>query len=240
MRWYDVISLIPVGSLRLLRLLRLASLLIRLHKRGIIDLTDSRVYRFFEFYFNVFVDEVSDRVIIRTLDDVRREIKEESPIARQIITEVIAPQRELLVEHLSRRIGAIAQQSYENHMGAMREYVEEVIAEAVDADPGIRSLQRVPVLGRSVTETLSQSIREIVYQVFDRVIRDVSAAEQNRVVDEAVSVIIGALLEKHPELGDLGTRMTLEALELIKERVRVQHWKERLEQREQFAAKMPT
>jgi hypothetical protein len=179
-------------------------------------------------------------VIIRTLDDVRREIKEESPIARQIITEVIAPQRGLLVEHLSRRIGAIAQQSYENHMGAMREYVEEVIAEAVDADPGIRSLQRVPVLGRSVTETLSQSIREIVYQVFDRVIRDVSAAEQNRVVDEAVSVIIGALLEKHPELGDLGTRMTLEALELIKERVRVQHWKERLEQREQFAAKMPT
>jgi hypothetical protein len=240
MRWYDVISFIPVGSLRLLRLLRLASLLIRLHKRGIIDLTDSRVYRFFEFYFNVFVDEVTDRVIIRTLDDVRREIKEESPIARQIITEVIAPQRELLVEHLSRRIGAIAQQSYENHMGAMREYVEEVIAEAVDADPGIRSLQRVPVLGRSVTETLSQSIREIVYQVFDRVIRDVSAAEQNRVVDEAVSIIIGALLEKHPELGDLGTRMTLEALELIKERVRVQHWKERLEQREQFAAKMPT
>jgi hypothetical protein len=59
MRWYDVISLIPVGSLRLLRLLRLASLLIRLHKRGVIDLTDSRVYRFFEFYFNVFVDEVT-------------------------------------------------------------------------------------------------------------------------------------------------------------------------------------
>lgn len=239
MRWYDVISFIPVGSLRLLRLLRLVSLLVRLHKRGIIDLTDSRVYRFFEFYFNVFVDEVTDRVIIRTLDDVRREIREESPIARQIITDVIAPQRELLVEHLSRRIGAIAQQSYEHHRGTMREYVAAVIAEAVDADRGIQNLERVPVLGRTVTQTLRQSINEIVYQVFDRVIRDVSAADQNRLVDEAVAVIIDALLEQHPELGDLGTRMTLEALELIKERVRVQHWRERLEQREQFAARMP-
>jgi hypothetical protein len=239
MRWYDVISFIPVGSLRLLRLLRLVSLLMRLHKRGIIDLTDSRVYRFFEFYFNVFIDEVTDRVIIRTLDDVRREIREESPIARQIITEVIAPQRELLVEQLSNRIGAIAQQSYEHHKGALREYVAAVIAEAVDADRGVQSLQRVPVLGRTVTQTLRQSINDIVYQVFDRVIRDISAADQNRLVDEAVRVIVDALLERHPELGDLGTRMTLEALELIKERVRVQHWKERLEQREQLASRMP-
>jgi hypothetical protein len=240
MRWYDVISFIPVGSLRLLRLLRLVSLLLRLHKRGIIDLTDSRVYRFFEFYFNVFIDEVTDRVIIRTLDDVRREIQDERPIARQIIAEVIAPQRELLTEHLSRRIGAIAQQSYDKHKGTLREYVDAVIAEAVDADRGIQSLQRVPVLGRTVTQTLRQSINDIVYQVFDRVIRDASAAERNRLVDEAVRVLIDAILEAHPELGDLGTRMTLDALELIKERVRVQHWKERLEQREQFAASMPT
>jgi hypothetical protein len=86
---------------------------------------------------------------------------------------------------------------------------------------------------------LRQSINDIVYQVFDRVIRDISAADQNRLVDEAVRVIVDALLERHPELGDLGTRMTLEALELIKERVRVQHWKERLEQREQLASRMP-
>lgn len=240
MRWYDLVSCIPVGSLRLLRLLRLASLLIRLHKMGIVDLTDSRVYRFFEFYFNVFIDEVTDRVIVRTLDDVRREVEDENPVARQIITEVIAPQRQLLIDHLSRRIGLVAQQSYDQHKEVVREYVESVVGDAIEADPGIQGLQRVPVLGRTVTDTLRQSIGDIVYRVFDRVIGDVSAAEHNRLVDEAVSVMIDAILEDHPELGDIGTRIMVEAIEVIKERVRVQHWKERLAQRERDAAAMPT
>jgi hypothetical protein len=243
MRWYDLLSLIPVGTLRLLRLLRVVSLLLRLHKSGIIDLTDSRVYRFFEFYLNVFIDEITDRVIVRTLDDVKREVQDDTPIARQIITEVIAPRKDELVAHLSRRIGVVAEQSYARHKLLLRRYVESVIADAVDTDAGIRSLQRVPVLGRHATETIRQSIRDIVYQVFDRVIRDVSTAEQNRLVDEAVGVLIESFLEEHPDLGDIGqmsSSMAVEVIEVIKDRVRVQHWKENLERRKKNAAKMPT
>lgn len=54
-----------------------------------------------------------------------------------------------------------------------------------------------------------------------------------------MSVIIDAILDDHPELGDLGTRMSIEAIELIKERVRVQHWKENLRRRKQQAAQLP-
>ncbi len=239
LRWYDLVGCIPIGSLRLLRLLRVVSLLVRLQKMGIIDLTDTRIYRFFRFYFNAFIDEVSDRVMIRTLDDVRREVEDEAPITRQIISEVIAPQREKLVEHLSRRIGLIAQRSYDNHVGELRQYVESVIAEAVTANAGIRNLERVPLLGRPVVNTLRQSINDIVYEVFDRTVRDLSAAENNRLVDETVTVIIDAILEDHPELGDIGTRMTVEAIEVIKDRVRVQHWKESLKRRRAEAAEMP-
>jgi hypothetical protein len=46
--------------------------------------------------------------------------------------------------------------------------------------------------------------------------------------------------EVHPELGDIGKTMTVEAIEVIKERVRVQHWKENLARREANAARMPT
>ncbi len=229
--WYDLIGCIPIGSFRMLRLLRVVSLLVRLQKRGIIDLTESRIYRFLEFYFNAFIDEVSDRVMIRTLDDVRREVEDETPITRQIITEVIAPQREVLVEHLSRRIGLIAARSYHQHEEEIRQYVESVIAEAVRANDGIRNLERVPLLGRPVVNTLRESINDIVYQVFDRAVSDISAAENNRLVDETVSVIIDAILQDHPELGDIGTRITVEAIEVIKERVRVQHWKETLRRR---------
>ncbi len=240
MRWYDLIGLIPVGSLRLLRLLRVVSLLMRLQKMGIVDLTDTRVYQFFKFYYNVFIDEISDKVLIRTLDDVRREVEDETPITRQIITEVIAPQREALVEHLSRRIGMIAQRSYDNHQQTIRDYVESVVADAVSANAGIRNIERVPLLGRAVVNTLRQSINDITCEVFDRTVRDLSAAENNQLVDETVTVIIDAILEDHPELGNIGTSMTLEAIELIKDRVRVQHWKESLRRRREEEAKMKT
>lgn len=239
LHWYDLLGCIPIGSFRMLRLLRLISLTIRLQKMGIIDLTDSRIWKFFEFYYNAFVDEVSDRVMIRTLDDVRRELEDEAPITREIITNVIAPQREKLVEHLSRRIGHIAQQSYDKHQDEIRGYVDSVISESVQANAGIRNLDRVPVIGRAVVNQLRASINDIVAEVVDRTVRDISAAENNRLVDESVTVIIDAILEDHPELGDIGTRMAIEAIELIKERVRVQHWKESLRRRKKEAEDMP-
>ncbi|MGY6588999.1 MAG: hypothetical protein ACXIUB_12020 [Wenzhouxiangella sp.] len=239
MRWYDLLGCIPIGSFRMLRLLRLISLTIRLQKMGIIDLTETRVWRFFDFYFNAFIDEVSDRVMVRTLDDFRREIEDETPITRDIITQVISPQRDKLVEHLSQRIGRIAQQSYDKHQPEIRDYVDSVIADAVKANAGIRNLDKVPVVGRAVVNQLRASINDIVAEVVDRTVRDVSAAENNRLVDEAVTVVIDAILEDNPEMGDLGTRMSVEAIELIKERVRVQHWKESLRRRKQQAEQLP-
>lgn len=231
LHWYDLLGCIPIGSFRLLRFLRIISLMVRLQKMGIVDLTNTRIYQFFEFYFNAFIDEVSDRVMIRTLDDVRRELEDEAPITREIITKVISPQRDKLVEHLSRRIGHIAQRSYDKHQDEIRDYVDSVISEAVKANASIRNLDRVPLVGRAVVNQLRQSINDIVAEVVDRTVKDISAAENNRLVDESVTVIIDAILEDHPHLGDLGTRMSIEAIELIKERVRVQHWKESLRQK---------
>lgn len=232
LRWYDLVGCIPIGSLRLLRLLRLVSLLVRLQKMGVIDLTDTRAYRFLAFYFNVFIDEVSDRVILRTLDDVRREVQDEAPITRELVREVIAPRRDTIVRLLSRRIGEVADRSYRRHQDAIRDYVAALIDDAVNADPGIQRLERAPVVGRAIVGTLRQSISDIVYEIFDRVARDLSATEDNRLVDEAVTVIIDAVLQEHPELGDVGTGIALDAIELLKARVRVQHWKESLRRRE--------
>jgi len=95
------------------------------------------------------------------------------------------------------------------------------------------------MLGRAVVSQLHQSINDIVYEVVDRTVSDISAAENNRLVDESVTVIIDAILEDHPELGDIGTKMTVEAIEIIKERVRVQHWKEQLRRRSERAEAMP-
>jgi hypothetical protein len=227
-RWYDLLGSIPIGSLRLLRLLRVFSLLYRLQKMSVIDLTETRFYQFLLFYYNAFIDEVTDRVQLRVLDDVKREVEHDNPIARQIITEVVAPRRNLLVEHLSRRMGDIAKRSYENNRAVIRDYVESLIAAAVASNAELRTLERVPLLGHAVVSTLRHSINDIAYHVFDRAARDLSSADNNRLVDEMINVVLDVLLEKHPELGDIGTRMTVDAIELVKDRIRVQHWREAL------------
>jgi hypothetical protein len=238
LRWYDLVGCIPIGSLRMLRLLRVVSLLVRLQKMGVIDLTDTRPYRFLAFYFNVFIDEVSDRVIVRTLDDVRREIEDDSPVTRQVVREVIAPHRDLIVSHLAQRIGQITDRSYQAHQDSVHHYIESVVAAAVEANEGVRRLERVPVLGRSVVLTLRQSINDIVHEVFARTLRDISASENNRLVDETVAVLVDTILDEHPELSELGAQIAIDVIEIIKERVRVQHWKEALERRERETAQL--
>lgn len=230
--WYDLVGCIPVGSFRLLRLLRLVSLVVRLQKMGVIDLTDSRPYQFFVFYYNAFIDEVSDKVQLRVLDDIKREFKDENPIAREILTEVVQPRREVLVEYISRRVGSIAERSYDKHREELRAYVESVVAEAVVANRDISNLEKVPFLGRPIVSTLEQAINDIVYDVFRQVVSDVSQSNNNRVVDEIVNVVFDLVLEEHPDLGDESRDMVTDAIELIKERIRVQHWKDSLRRRD--------
>lgn len=228
--WYDLLGCIPISSFRMLRLLRLFSLVYRLQKMGLIDLTRTRVYKFIEFYFNAFIDEVSDRVVIRVLDDIKHELTHDNPVAREIMTEVIAPRRQELVAHLSKRLGDIGERHYDQNREVIRNYLETLVTEAVHNNRQVGALGRIPVLGRAVVNTLEQSINEIVYQVFDQVIRDFSSADNNRLVDEIVDVLFDVVLEQQPELDNVGTMMTVDAIELIKKRVRVQAWKQALRQ----------
>ena len=132
------------------------------------------------------------------------------------------------MEHISRRIGDIGERHYNDNEEVIREYLESVVRDVVENNRQVGALGRVPVLGRTVVNTLESSINEVVYRVFDRVIRDFSSADNNRLVDEIVDVIFDVILERQPALDGVGTRMTVDAIELIKKRVRVQAWKEAL------------
>ena len=78
--WYDVIGCIPVGSLRFLRILRVISIVYRLHQYKIIDVTGTGLYRFVNFYYEAFMEELSDRIVAKVLSGVQHEIKLGSPL----------------------------------------------------------------------------------------------------------------------------------------------------------------
>lgn len=77
--WYDLLGCIPVGSFRWLRILRVVGLLMRLQRMGIIDLSQTWLGQTILKYYNIVVEEISDRVVINVLSGAQREIGVAAP-----------------------------------------------------------------------------------------------------------------------------------------------------------------
>ncbi len=72
--WYDVLGCIPLSGFRWLRALRVISLLHRLHRLRLIDVTRWSVYRFFAKYYDILLEELSDRIALRLLGNAQEQI----------------------------------------------------------------------------------------------------------------------------------------------------------------------
>lgn len=99
--WYDLLGCVPIASFRWLRLIRVFSLPQALHKLGLINWKKTIFYKeHFRQYTNILVEEVSDRVIIKSLEGVKAEVSKGNPVTDQIIREVIRPKAQKLVKWL--------------------------------------------------------------------------------------------------------------------------------------------
>ena len=73
--WYDVLGSIPLPAFRVLRLLRIVSILYRLQKMGVIDLTTSGPFPIVYKYYQILLEELSDRIVVNVLEGVQREVR---------------------------------------------------------------------------------------------------------------------------------------------------------------------
>nr|MBS0020580.1 hypothetical protein [Gammaproteobacteria bacterium] len=226
--WYDVLGCIPIGSLRALRLLRVVSLLMRLQKRGVIDLTDTSGYRFLNKYFDVLIEEISDRVIIRILDAIEEEIRYGSPVAHRILTDVVEPRREPLAKWISVRLSAASQTVYFGHKKAIARYVEQLVARVLEENQEVATIERIPGLGKIVTSSLKSAIKDVVLQVIERVSWDLAASRNQKVANEMLTVIFDSLLEETDSIATVTREITIESIGLIKRQVRIKRWRDRI------------
>src|SRR5690606_41794798 len=74
--WYDLLGCIPIAGMRFLRILRIFSILYRLKKYAIVDFSNSPVFRFFNFYYEVLLEELSDRIVVKVLSGTQERSEE--------------------------------------------------------------------------------------------------------------------------------------------------------------------
>jgi hypothetical protein len=225
--WYDVLGCIPVSSFRSLRLLRIVAMIPKMQRLGLVNLRRTGLYRTFSKYGGIVVEELSDRVAIRILDAVKEEIRGGHPVLDQITKEVIEPQRDVLISSVTHRLQEATAKAYGSYQDAFREYVEQVIAEAVDQNQEIRTIASIPGVGPTVATLLERAISDIVYNVINEMMADIASVENDKVIAQITSISTDALLtsEYDQRLNRLTQSILLQSIDLIKEHVEVQQWK---------------
>lgn len=223
--WYDVLGCIPLGAFRLLRLLRVVSIIYRLHKLGVIDFRESALLRVGERYYRILVEEVSDRVVINVLDGMQSEIRSGGDTSRRLVEEIVRPRRDVLVPWLASRLAEGLQNSLEPRREEIGAYVRNTVHKGLNDSDELQNIAQIPVVGGMIEQRLEKAISEIVHNIVMQLAADLDGVEDDHYLQQLAGMIFDALLEPHEQLGMAMKETLLDSIDLIKAQVAVQQWK---------------
>ena len=221
--WYDLIGCIPLGGARIFRFLRIFSIFYRLQKYQIIDLRNTAVYRFIIFYYDVLVEELSDRIVVKVLSDAQKDIAAGSPLIDDISQQVLASRLPILTQWLSSVMVHIGESiEHNDHGESVRSHVQKSVGKAVRGNSQVSTLKLVPILGSTIEKTLEQSVTDIVTQSIINLMKDITPEK----IDDFVEHGIGRFSSEDHMLDQEVLLIVNECLELVKQHVSQQRWKD--------------
>ncbi|TVP56756.1 MAG: hypothetical protein EA349_07705 [Halomonadaceae bacterium] len=229
--WYDLVGCIPTSGARVLRILRVVSILYRLQKYGIIDLSKTRLFEFFNFYYEALLEELTDRIVIKVLSGTQVEVQRGSPVLHRIQQEILLPRRQQLVDWLSEKVAEGARHGYVPKHQDLRRYLEENVAEAMNQNKDLKPLRYMPVIGTWASHALDRAVGDIVAQVIHQILSDLASRNNHAFVEDLVEVFINEQEEPDSASSQQVVAAVVEVLELIKDQVRIKHWRTELDER---------
>lgn len=225
--WYDVLGLIPMGYFRVLRFFRIFSITYRLQRMGIINLKKTYVWEKFIFFKNLVAEEITDRVIVNLINGLQKEIKQGNPTQQNIAHKIVAPHRDELLLWLKSKIRNTANEQYVPNRETIKRKIAENVAQVMDNNESVDSIERIPVIGKRVSEQLESIIADAIFNTLDSLVQTFALDENNHTVEE----IAGSLLDNTLEGGNTDVRLqgiiqniTLAALDEVKANVERKQW----------------
>ncbi len=234
--WYDVLGCIPLGTFRFLRLFRLLSITIRLHKLELIDLRKSYLYSLFKRYYNIVVEEVSDRVVVNVLESWQESIKEGGPVMDRIKAEVLLPKKEDLVNWASERLIKATQENYLSRRDDIKESLDTLIRDALENNADVKSLKRIPMVGKTLVEQLENRISNASFGMLDGAMREIGSENNKIFLNGAADILFSDAKKAEPDttLDTIAKQIAIESIEILKDDVKVQKWKVEEEKKRQI------
>ncbi len=223
--WYDVLGCIPIGAFHLLRLFRFFVIMRRLQRIGVLDLSDTYLYKLCRKYMQVVTEEISDRVVVQVLNGMQSEIARGTPLLHRIINEVVLTRRLEIGHWMSQRMTDLVEATFEHRRLEIKDTIENLVKEAASRTHSINQLQKIPVLGDKVQTMLETSVAGMVYEVSEQVLMYFKSDESTHAVHEMTEVIFDSIADPDNQLNHIFQAAMIDAIELVKEQVKIQQWK---------------
>lgn len=202
--WYDVVGCIPLGVFRWLRVLRIGSMVLRLHRMGVIDLKKTFVFEQIIFLYKRFTNRITDKVLINLVDGIQREVVRESDPKEgsTAISDAVKPDQEQLAEALTKRIQKAAEDNYLQHRETLKEQIETIVRDGFENSKEMKKVEALPVVGRQITETLETTLGDITYELVDSLFTQVISPETGKLMEDSINTTLDAVLSKQEQAKD--------------------------------------
>ncbi len=224
--WYDVLGTVPVGGFLLLRFIRIFSIIYRLNKLKIIDIKKTYIYKKANKYQNIIVEEISDRVVVNILSGVQDELKSETFVTDRIIDEIILPNKDILTDLISEKVSKISTQVFDHHQEDLEKYINKKVSDIFRENKDAKKIKKIPVVGHAISLNLQKSINDIIINILESIISDIASEQTDAKIKQiAGSVFESLIVDAQKDTDSLIQNVVIDAIEIIKDQVKVQQWK---------------
>lgn len=225
--WYDVLGCIPLPTFRALRLLRLISIVYRLQKMGVIDLSESSPFVAAYKYYHIVIEELSDRIVINVMEGIQREVRSGGPLAHRLADDVLKPRRDVIVPWLARLLTESSAHAYGLHKEQLGPYLDATVHHAIAHNRELQKLKkRLLFAGPAVEQELQSIVSSLLTGVLTEVLSDAGREGNVAARDIATAFFDTLTAPQHADMDDAVRSIVLDALELLKSQVSIQQWKQ--------------
>lgn len=224
--WYDVLGCIPLSGFRLLRVLRVISLLYRLQRLALIDVRRWYAYAFFAKYYDILMEELSDRIALRLLSNVQDQVRSSESLSRRIVDDVVMPRKQQLISEVSQRLEEMAGSAYERNRADLMRYVSALVGRTLADSREIQRLKRLP-MGSQLAGALDASLSDIACRLVNEAVEGLRSPEFNALVERVTDSGFDAWLQIDKQTDRITEQVLVDMLEVVKEQVARQNWKKK-------------
>ncbi|MBF7688540.1 ion transporter [Acinetobacter rathckeae] len=223
--WYEVLAIFP--QLRFLRLLRAGLIIYRLYQLGY-KVIPSSWYDSIQFYYNVVIEEISDRVVINVLDGVKNEL-DHSSTHKKTIHKLVEHHKDLFAQTIAEVLQENLATNLQKHRYDIRQQMGKMVQQAISNTSEVHQLLRLfPIIGGKIEDQVQHIGKRLAENLTDSILTTLTtgSVEQPNMLYTEIANKVSNININNQSLEKLVESIVYESLESIQKQVKVKQWQQ--------------